>query len=536
MTEPAARGSLCAVGYFPPEKDGAMMATMRSGSRLVAALLLSSAACKHGGWGAIGRALSGVGHSSSSSSGAAHVATAAASTAKAASTAATSTAKAAASAAKAGATASKAAASAARAVPLAGKTVPVAHPIGSPPLAPPSPVRRPPRIVNADPVLITHFGDGSAFFWNVGLSYHPDHGGSEARGDERNGPAQVSLLGVWPAAGEGALRSPRSTLLELIAEAQALIDVAAPDLGEGGGVEPLLWALQEAADRGVRVRVLVDDRAAQSAVDALAGHRGIEVRTPREPLPSTLWSSYLVIDRGEACLAGEALSGDSRGAELGLLLRAPASVRALEDVFDTDWAQAGAPGGTPIAPPSGGYRLPESAVSSSDPARDPSAGRLALTPVFTPRGRLPAESLWARPALISLLDSARVSLSLRVAMAGEDPLEATLLAALERASRRGVRVQVLALDRTGDPDLTSLRSLSSAASLRLRSARAASSALSLIVADGQRAWLGSGGLGLRALGTDRNAGVISEGPSLAGELDRFFAAAWLDAAGPVAFR
>ena len=63
--------------------------------------------------------------------------------------------------------------------------------------------------------------------------------------------------------------------------------------------------MQEAAERGARVRVLLDDAVSPAAEAALRGRRGIELRKAAGELRAALGAAYLVIDRGEACLAGQ---------------------------------------------------------------------------------------------------------------------------------------------------------------------------------------------------------------------------------------
>jgi phosphatidylserine/phosphatidylglycerophosphate/cardiolipin synthase-like enzyme len=391
-------------------------------------------------------------------------------------------------------------------------------------------------VVATSAVATGQYGVGSGFFWDVGIAYRNPALGEMAPGALSGAPPSVALLGEWPggAVQSAPLRSTRGALLEMIGEAQVLVDLTVPELGEQAVVEPLLWALQEAADRGVRVRVLADPSARAPALDALRGRRGIEVR--RAPQGVAL----LAVDRGEACLAGEALRGDARRPELALLVRAPATLRAIEDVFDHDWSEASGLGVDAVGPPAGGYRLPESAISTPEQTVEAGSNRLALRPLFAPRGRLPSEALWAQPALVSLIDSARQSLRLHLSLARGGALDAELLAALQRAADRGVQVQALVADRSAtERDLAPLRRLASRSvevRVVLGLAPDAPEALSFVSVDGARAWLGSGGLGVRSLAHDRNAGLLIDGPALARLVDRWFAAAWHSATEPLASR
>jgi phosphatidylserine/phosphatidylglycerophosphate/cardiolipin synthase-like enzyme len=368
----------------------------------------------------------------------------------------------------------------------------------------------------------SRYGADSGLEWGVGASFRAhDEGELPLPRAGQRGVPTFALLGVWPAVATGehpALTSPRSALLEMINESLSSIDVAAPALGEAETVAPLVWAVRDAADRGVRVRVLVDGAPAQqpravasggTALAQLAARRGIEVRR----LPS----------------AASPFLGSSNGDELGVLLRAPASVRAIEDVFELDWASAGGPApATPVQPPQGGYRFPEQALATPELAADLETARLALTPLVSPASRLPGASLDAESTLVRVVETARESMSLRLPASRGQGLSTALGEALADAAARGVRIDVL-VSSAADPEaLESLRALGgeSAVRVRVEPAPSARAAVALAVVDGRRSYAGSGGLDGVSLRRDRNLGLLIDGESIASVLQRFFTDAW----------
>lgn len=449
---------------------------------------------------------------------------------------------------------------------------PVVGPVKKPPVAgpvvkTPGQVRPPPpaggsQIIAADdPINGGHYGDGSGFFWSVGAAYRPSQAGDESTGSSPLKPGGFAILGVWPEGAEGtpALVGPRAAMLELAGEANVLLDLAVPALGDGPLVEPLIWALQEAADRGARVRVLTAAGSRSTALVALGSRRGVEVRSVPEGGPRLL-AAFLIADRGEAVLAGEDLRGRSGAAELGVLIGAPVTVRAISDVFERDWARsargadasnaapatsaAATPAATVGAPPAGGYRLPEDALTTAAQAALGGTARLAIRPLFgspaseqaTTRGAA-SGSLATAPALVALIDSARSSVRLRLPWARGGAVSPALSSAIARAIGRGAHVQALVDRDASEDEVAGFRALpSSGLELRRVPAAEGAEALALIAIDGARSWIGSGGLGAKALSADRTAGVLVEGPATAKLLEQWFAAAWAAAAGSLAAR
>ncbi len=295
----------------------------------------------------------------------------------------------------------------------------------------------------------------------------------------------------------------------------------------GSRLEAVVRSLERAADRGVSVRFLADARMAATYPDTLARldrRAGIEVRTYDAAAfaGGAMHAKYFLVDGREAFLGSQ--NFDWRALthiqELGLRVRHRGVVRAIADVFATDWALAGnAARSFRASPPTGGYRL----------------GR-GTAAVFSPRGWLPDEKTWDLPRLVELIDRARRSV--RVQLLSYRPDVPELDAALRRAASRGVRVQVLVSEWTRRPSsIAGIKALHEVDGIDVAFlvippwsggfipfARVAHA--KYLVVDGERLWLGTSNWAHDYFHASRNVGVVIEDARLAAELDQFFADNW----------
>ncbi|MCA9661015.1 MAG: hypothetical protein KC486_21920, partial [Myxococcales bacterium] len=166
-----------------------------------------------------------------------------------------------------------------------------------------------------------------------------------------SGPA-LELVESWPL--ETTLDRPRvadtaAVWLAMIGGARESLD-----LGEfyvatepGSPLEPILAAIEAAAARGVRVRLLIDEKfyAKQPAgADRLAAIAGVEVRRlDLSALGGVMHAKYFVVDGREAYLGSANFDWRSLAHihELGVRLREPTLVAGIAALFAHDWAAAG---------------------------------------------------------------------------------------------------------------------------------------------------------------------------------------------------
>jgi len=313
--------------------------------------------------------------------------------------------------------------------------------------------------------------------------------------------------------------------------------------GDRGRLEPIIRAIEAAADRGVAVRLLVEAKFARTYPRTLARlekRRGIEVRrwrAGRDLGGGILHAKYFIVDGRLAWLGSQNFDWRSltHVQELGVRLEAPATVTALGRIFALDWRLAG---GAPSARTAA--RLPATVTETVLFRGEPTRIRL----LTSPGGGLSHPGGWDLPALAGLLDSARsrvriqlLSLRLRDRRGrGLGPLEA----ALRRAVRRGVRVDILLSHWTrsrrkiGDAKL--LQRIRGITVKLLEVPRAAAGFIPFarvihakyVVVDGRRSWIGTSNWAWGYFHNSRNVGLQVHGRAFAAALDAYFERGWTD--------
>lgn len=330
--------------------------------------------------------------------------------------------------------------------------------------------------------------------------------------------AAATLVESWPLGttlDHADIRDAADVWPELIGSARERLDIAEFYVSNGPRLEPVIAAIEAAAARGVRVRILADSKFYETypeTLDRLAAH-GATVRRWKPPTGGVLHAKYFVIDAREGYLGSQNFDWRSleQIQELGVRFTGPEDVRALEDIFETDWALAG---GAPAE-----YR--------ATPARAYVFGETAL--VASPKELLPDQRLWDLPALVALLDSAKHSIKVQVLTYRADLPD--LRAALDRAAARGVRVQLLIsnwvlrhpenLDGLpGEVRILSIPQLDTFIPF------ARVSHAKFCVVDGARAWVGTSNWERDYFYKSRNVGLLIDGGALPPRLDSFFDGDW----------
>ena len=317
--------------------------------------------------------------------------------------------------------------------------------------------------------------------------------------------------------------------IEMIDGARERIDLAEfyASNQPGSRLEALIRSIERAADRGVQVRFLAEAKFVATYPDTLARldrRARIEVRTydGAALAGGVLHAKYFLIDGREAYLGSQ--NFDWRALthiqELGLRVREPGVVRALADVFATDWALAGeAARSFRASPPAGGYHIGP-----------------GVSAVFSPRGWLPDERMWDLPRIVELIEGAQRTV--RVQLLTYRPDVPELDGALRRAASRGVKVQVLVSDWTRRAStIEGIKLLHAVDGIDVAFmvippwsggfipfARVAHA--KYLVVDGARLWLGTSNWDRDYFHASRNVGVTIDDARLAAALDRFFAGNW----------
>jgi phosphatidylserine/phosphatidylglycerophosphate/cardiolipin synthase-like enzyme len=326
---------------------------------------------------------------------------------------------------------------------------------------------------------------------------------------------------VWPAMIRGATRT---------------LDIAEFYVSNAPGsrLEPVLVAIEEAARRGVAVRLLVDASFAKKYPESLdrLGASGVTVRRwdVGAVMGGILHAKYFVVDEREAYLGSQNFDWRSLThiQELGVRIRDAGAAAAYARVFAFDWELAG---GRPPATAGEEGPLTFTEIAAGAPAR--------VTPVMSPKGFLPDARTWDLPRLVALVDGAKRSVNVQVltykTKAHDGAPFPDLDDALRRAAARGVSVKLLVSDwekRKGTvEDVQRLARVPNVA-VRFLDVPAWSGGFvpfarvahaKYMVVDGARAWVGTSNWEADYFTKSRNVGVVVEGEAFAAELDRVFA-------------
>ena len=196
---------------------------------------------------------------------------------------------------------------------------------------------------------------------------------------------------------------------EMIERAKRSLDVAQFYVSPKAGsrLEPVIAAIEAAARRGVKVRVLADSKFYETypeQLDAWKATDGIEVRIYDAMAPKgVLHAKYFIVDGAELYFGSQNFDWRSleHVQELGMRVRHEKVVKAFAEVFEMDWAKVG---------PGEGREWMRSRHKSSAwfPVKLPYRGsEVSVTPVFSPRGALPDEAMWDLPRLVSAIGGAK---------------------------------------------------------------------------------------------------------------------------------
>jgi phosphatidylserine/phosphatidylglycerophosphate/cardiolipin synthase-like enzyme len=332
--------------------------------------------------------------------------------------------------------------------------------------------------------------------------------------------------------------------LQMVRSATRSLDIAEFYVSDepGSRLSPIIAAIREAGQRGVRVRFLVDDSFADKypeTLKQLMGQKGLELRrlAVKPRMGGVQHAKYFVVDGREAYLGSQNFDWRSLEhiQEMGVRVRSKPIAGSLLDVFETDWELAGgAPDGTRI------HRHP-----GVDPVRLSSGERVTF--VASPRHWLPEEDGWDLPRLVGLLDGAqreiRVQLLTYKAKSYDGSPFLELDQALRRAASRGVKVRLLVSDWSAKPGSEARRSVHAISQVPGVEARviaippyskkevpfARVCHAKYLVVDQARSWVGTSNWEGDYFLKSRNVGVVVDDAAFSTRLSQVFEDGWKSA-------
>jgi phosphatidylserine/phosphatidylglycerophosphate/cardiolipin synthase-like enzyme len=341
------------------------------------------------------------------------------------------------------------------------------------------------------------------------------------------------------------IRNTQEVWLEMINAAKATLDIEQFYIANKPHepLEDVIRAIEQAAQRGVRVRILGDARFYRTypeTFDRLSQSKNITTRIIdyTKLAGGVQHAKYFIVDGREVFLGSQNFDWRSLKHihELGLRIRHREVVRFYLDIFDLDWqlAQTNDKALLPQYLSRKNSTFPVAVIQDSD--------TLLLIPTASPIGFIPDSSLWDEPHIIRLIDGAKREVSLQFlgydTRARERSEYRVLDDALRRAAARGVRVRLLVSDwEKGTPAERALKDLSTVANIEVKfsvipewSGGYVSFArvehCKFLVVDGQTFWLGTSNAEKSYFYTSRNVGVVVRNAALAGRVQRIFLKSW----------
>ncbi|CAN5738023.1 phospholipase D-like domain-containing protein [soil metagenome] len=343
----------------------------------------------------------------------------------------------------------------------------------------------------------------------------------------------VEVVESWPL--ETSLDHPdvpdaKDVWLAMVQRAKTSIDLAelyASDQ-EPSGLHEIVLALEAAADRGVRVRFLVEQlfySKYPETIDRFAKHRGFEVRhfDRSKTMGGILHAKYFVVDGTEAYVGSQNFDWRSLDhiQELGVLLRVPAAVSALAELFAADWDVEGG---------ASAERYSKIAWPTFPVAID--GGELTLA--ASPRGFLSSDAAWDLPILVRRIDSAKKRVRIQLLTYKTKNRDgsgfSTLDDALRRAVGRGVAVELVVSSwNQAEPSIAALATagvhvfvltVPPASTGEIPFARVAHAKLAVF--DDDAAWIGTSNWEGDYFSKSRNVSVFLDGAALASRVSMIF--------------
>jgi phosphatidylserine/phosphatidylglycerophosphate/cardiolipin synthase-like enzyme len=330
---------------------------------------------------------------------------------------------------------------------------------------------------------------------------------------------------------------------EMIDRAQQTLDIEQFYISNEPGepLENILNAVRAAADRGVRVRLIVDARMYKTypdEVDRLGNYGGIEAR--RIDFTAVgggiQHAKYFIVDSKVVFIGSQ--NFDWRALkhihELGLRIENRELAKIFGDVFALDWNLA-AKDSSERRYPSRQYKTPLTLMTDL-------YDTVMIWPTMSPIGWIPDSTLWDETALVHLIDTARKTLILQ--FLSYSPIErrgglyTAIDGAIRRAAARGVKVRMIVSDWTKGgaafkyiQELSMLQNIEVACTVIPEWSRgyvsfARVEHCKFIAADSENFWLGTSNCEKSYYYTSRNLGLICRNRKLTLMLEKIFLKSW----------
>jgi phosphatidylserine/phosphatidylglycerophosphate/cardiolipin synthase-like enzyme len=342
------------------------------------------------------------------------------------------------------------------------------------------------------------------------------------------------------------IRNAHEVWLEMIGRAHKTLDIEEYYISHQPRklLEGVLAAIYSAADRGIKVRVIVDGRMYKTypaSVDSLGQHQNIEVRRIDFGTigGGIQHAKYFVVDLKEVFVGSQ--NFDWRALEhiheLGLRINNREFASAYSDVFNLDWQLAS------LAPDAiKTFSIAKKIYPTPIRVDGKNGDVVSLEPTFSPIGWIPDSSLWDECAIVGVIDGSQRNLTLQ--FLSYSPYErrggkyTVIDDAIRRAARRGVKVRMIVSDwEKGSPAVAALKELANMPNIEVAFTAipewsggyisfARVEHCKYIVADESKFWLGTSNCEKSYFYNTRNMGIVCSSPTLSATLAKIFLKSW----------
>ena len=342
------------------------------------------------------------------------------------------------------------------------------------------------------------------------------------------------------------IRNAREVWIEMINSARVSLDFEEFYISNQQGeiLEDVLKALLQAANRGVKVRFIVDAgmyKTYPETVDSLGRERNISVRIVdyRKLAGGIQHAKYFTVDGVQVFMGSQNFDWRALNQihELGIKIRNEEAVKVYQDLFELDWvlAETNDPARITEVLHHKRYATPIWVVESP-------GDTLVYTPTCSPLVLDPDTTLWDETNIVKLIDGARSEIMLQFLtyspLTYGKGMYTILNDALIRAARHGVRVRLIVSDWEKSPrQVEQLKQLSIVPNIEVKfssipelPSRYISFArvehCKYIVVDSSSCWVGTSNAERSYFYNTRNVGVVVWNTRITVVLRRIFVKDW----------
>jgi phosphatidylserine/phosphatidylglycerophosphate/cardiolipin synthase-like enzyme len=341
------------------------------------------------------------------------------------------------------------------------------------------------------------------------------------------------------------IRNAHDVWLEMINAATTSLDIEQFYISnkEGEPLEDIIQAIEQAAARGVTVRIITESKFYKTypeTIDRLNKQARVFTRLIDygKLAGGIQHAKFFIVDATTAYIGSQNFDWRSLKHihELGVrIMRGPA-VRFYRDIFELDWTLAAINDrdAIPSLLTQKAYPFPVRSVQGND--------SIVFVPTASPAGLLPDSNSWDEPNLVRIIDSARHEVSaqfLTYDTRDRGGAKYTVLDdAFRRAAARGANVRLLVADwEKGGSGEQALKSLASVPNISVKFSVMPEWSggyvpfgrvehCKFVLADSAEFWLGTSNAEKNYFYGCRNLGVVVQNGPLASRLHRIFMKSW----------